>query len=192
MRRLLGSLAGLAILWAVGFFFFIGALPRPGEPAAVKADGAVVYTGTGGARLTTGMNVLAGGGVKRLLISGVNPGVTRQELAALWPGEASSFECCVDLGLEARTTEGNAREVRDWTRAHGFNSLLLVTSDYHMPRALLETRAQLPDATVIPFPVESGYLNAARRPASPDAWRQLCFEYSKFLAVRIKTLAPGG
>ncbi len=188
MRRLLGSLFAIAMIWAIGFFLFIRAVPPASEAVAAKADGAVVYTGVGGARVTTGMSVLARGDAERLLISGVNPGTTRDELAKMWPGEAESFECCVDLGHEARTTEGNAREVRDWARAHGFASLILVTSDYHMRRALLETRTQLPEATIIAYPVESGYLDADGGPASGEAWRLLAFEYSKFLAVRAKTL----
>ncbi|HXI86646.1 MAG TPA: YdcF family protein, partial [Parvularculaceae bacterium] len=93
------------------------------------------------------------------------------------------------LGVEARSTEGNAREVRDWARAHGFKSLILVTSDYHMPRALLETRAQLPEVKVIAYPVESGYLDSRNRPSGWAAWRQFAVEYSKFLAVRVKTFA---
>lgn len=188
MRRLVGSLFALVMIWAIGLFLFIRGVPQASEAPPAKADGAVVYTGVGGARVTSGMSVLARGDVQRLLISGVNPGTTRAQLAELWPGEADAFECCVDLGHEARSTEGNAREVRDWARAHAFTSLILVTSDYHMRRALLETRTQLPEATIIARPVESGYLDMKGRPASGEAWRRLAFEYSKFLAVRAKTL----
>jgi uncharacterized SAM-binding protein YcdF (DUF218 family) len=189
VQRIVLILLGLVFAWAIGLFLFISDLPNAGGPLQ-EADGAVVYTGLGGARITTGMDVLASGRAKRLLISGVNPETTRDNLAEMWPGDSAEFDCCVDLGLEARTTEGNAREVRDWAREHGFKRLILVTSDYHMPRALLETRAQLPEATIIAQPVESGYLGADRRPATTDAWRQLAFEYTKFLAVRVKTLAP--
>lgn len=191
MRRivLISILAALA--WVIGLFFFIKGLPHA-DPAvaAEKADGAVVYTGVGGARVLTGMAVLAEKRAGRLLISGVNPETTRSHLAEMWTGEEEDFECCVDLGLEARTTEGNAREVRDWARAHGFKRLILVTSDYHMPRALLETKAQLPEATIIPQAVDSGYVGHAGRPPNWDSLRQLAFEYTKFLAVRVKTLAP--
>ncbi|MEX0645244.1 MAG: YdcF family protein [Parvularculaceae bacterium] len=192
MRPLLGIVFALVMIWAIGFFLFMRAVPQASDAAVAKADGAVVYTGLGGARVTTGMTVLARGDVERLLISGVNPGTTRELLAEMWPGDRQAFECCVDLGLEAKTTEGNAREVRDWAREHGFTSLVLVTSDYHMRRALLETRTQLPEATIIPHPVESGYLDEKRRPASAEAWRQLAFEYSKFLAVRAKILISAG
>lgn len=190
MRGILFGIVAVALAWAAGLLIFIASLPEPATGAAPEADGAVVYTGVGGARISSGMSVLEGGRAKRLLISGVHPNTTRAQIAEIWTGDVEEFECCVDLGPEARSTEGNAREVRDWVRAHGFTSLILVTSDYHMPRAMLETRAQLPDATVFAHPVESGYLDANGRPSGMAAWRQFALEYSKYLAVRVRTLAP--
>lgn len=190
MRRIVLISMLVALSWAIGLFFFIKGLPDANGVVAENADGAVVYTGVGGARVSTGMAVLMEGRAERLLISGVNPDTTRAHLAEMWPGDDEGFECCVDLGLEARTTEGNAREVRDWAREHGFKRLILVTSDYHMPRALLETKAQLPEATIIAQPVDSGYIGDTGQPETMDAWRQLAFEYTKFLAVRVKTLVP--
>lgn len=190
MRRVILSIAILGIAWAIGLIVFVATLPDSEGDAAVKADGIVVYTGLGGARVATAMALMGDGAGSRLLISGVNPEISRDELAKLWPGEIAAFDCCVDLGLEARSTEGNALEVRDWARDHGFGSLILVTSDYHMPRALLETRAKLPDIAIIAHPVESGLLGANGKPETVDAWRKLALEYTKFLAVRVRTLAP--
>ena len=188
MRRILVGIAGLALAWAAGLLVFLTVLPeRQAERA--QADGIVVYTGVGGARIATAMELLGHGAGKRLLISGVNPEISREEVAKLWPGEADGFDCCVDLGHQARSTVGNAIEVRDWARRHGFRRIILVTSEYHMPRALLETRAQIPEAEILAYPVESGYLDAEGRPASIGALRPLAVEYTKFLAVRVKTLA---
>lgn len=190
MRRIVLSFLVLALAWTAGLFVFIASLPEPASKTDVAADAAVVYTGVGGSRISTGMDVLARGDAKRLLISGVNPETTRAHISQMWSGDAKAFDCCVDLGVEAKSTRGNAREVREWALAHGYKSLILVTSDYHMPRALLETHAQMPDATIIPYPVESGYIGADRRPANAGAWRPLAIEYTKFLVVRIKTFAP--
>jgi uncharacterized SAM-binding protein YcdF (DUF218 family) len=133
------------------------------------------------------MSLLNQGVARRLLISGVNPTVTRPELAALWPGDPDLFDCCVDLGLEAQTTDGNAAELGDWTRAHGFTSLILVTSDFHMPRALLLARDRLPGVEITPYPVASGLLGPGGTPSSVAGWRRLNAEYAKFLAARAKT-----
>lgn len=185
MFRFLTIIAVLCLAWAAGFIAFVTALPR--QPlAAPAAEGIVVYTG-GGARIAAGVSLMQQGAARRLLISGVNPETTRDALIKTVPEAAPIFTCCVDLGLAATTTEENAVEVRDWTQAHRFRSLILVTSEYHMPRALVETRWRLPGVKIIAFPVASGLLNANGRPETGEAWRRLAFEFNKYLLVRVKT-----
>lgn len=186
VRRLFWILIAAALLWAGGLLAFVSTLPKERAGAVPKADGVVVYTG-GGARIAAGMELMERGAAKRLLISGVNEDTSRAALVEMMPSAAPYFECCVDLGHEARTTEGNAAEVRDWARANGFGKLILVTSDYHMPRALVETRARLPQTEIVAFPVASGFIGRDGRPTSPEAWKQLAFEYSKYIAARAKT-----
>lgn len=161
-----------------------------GPSEDLRADAVVVYTGIGGGRIDAAMSLLGEGAGARLLISGVNPEISREELQRLWPGEPAAFECCVDLGREARSTVGNAREARAWAISNGFSSLILVTSDYHMPRALVETRDQLNEIDVTPYRVQSGYLNERGEPANSEAWKKLAIEYSKFLAALVKSWAP--
>lgn len=187
MRTIVWGLAAVVLFLGIGLVVFIATLPGPQAAAPGRADGVVVFTGVGGQRIATGMTLMEQGAGERLLISGVNP-TSRESLSALWPGDPAEFECCVDLGLEAKTTIGNAREVGDWAARNGFDRIILVTSDYHMPRALLETSAEAPDVEIVAFPVQSGYLDADGRPASIDAWRLLGVEYMKFLAVRARTL----
>jgi len=188
LQRIFYLLLLAAAAWVAGLFLFVADLPEPEAGAAPKADGVVVFTGRNGERLTAAMSLLAGGAGKRLLISGVNPSVTRDDLAELWPGEPAQFDCCVDLGLEAQTTTGNATELDAWTRANGFSSLILVTSEFHMPRALVEAHERLPDVAITPFPVGSGLIGRSGRPESLAAWRRVGAEYTKFLFARVKTM----
>ncbi len=44
-------------------------------------------------------------------------------------------------------------ETRRWVRERGFKSLIVVTSNYHMPRAIVELSHAMPDITLIPFAV---------------------------------------
>ncbi len=81
----------------------------------------------------------------------------------------------------AATTHDNGVETAAWANAHNMHSLIIVTADYHMPRALLEIRRALPGAQLIPDPV--------RPPAMRDrlTWptlQLLAEEYSKYLVVR--------
>ena len=50
-------------------------------------------------------------------------------------------------------TRSNAAETRRWARERGFKSLIVVTSNYHMPRAIAEMSHAMPDVTLIPFAV---------------------------------------
>lgn len=187
MQRLLSAIVFVALAWGIGLLIFVAELPRPSKELPAPADGVVVFTG-GDDRIASAMALLDNGVGKRLLISGVNPTVTRPIMAELWPGDPLLFDCCVDLGLEAQTTQGNASELDAWTRQHGFKSLILVTSDYHMPRALVEACDRLPDVTITPYAVTSGYLGAGGRPQSAADWRRMGGEYTKYLVARAKTL----
>ncbi len=187
MQRLFSAVLFVALAWAAGLLVFVSNLPQPTTSRPAAADGVVVFTG-GGDRVTSAMGLLNDGAGKRLLISGVNPSVSRVDLAQLWPGDPALFDCCVDLGLEAETTEGNASELDEWTRANGYRSLILVTSEFHMPRALIETRDRLPDIEITPYAVASGHLGPDGRPNDADDWKRIGGEYTKYLAARVKTL----
>ena len=191
MRRLL-LIAGLVLaLWAGGFAAFVLTLPRGVPATPAKADAVVVYTGEG-MRIAPALALLEQGVAPSLLISGVNPQTTRPELAAMWDGDPALFECCVELGHEARSTIGNADEARGWVLKRGYRSLVLVTSDYHMPRALAETRKRLPEVAVAPFPVESGLIRSNGLPKDLGAARKLATEYTKFLAAFVWRIVDGG
>ena len=93
------------------------------------------------------------------------------------------YDCCVDLGFEAEDTVGNARETAEWVRSHDYQSLIVVTSDYHMPRAMLELRAALPGVQLIAYPVRSVELDAGHWWRSKSNARFIVIEYSKYLAI---------
>lgn len=188
MRRLFLGILLIGLAWTVGLAAFIAGLPKPAAAATDQYDGVVVYTGGGGARIAAAMTIFADGAGQRLLISGVNPDIDKTGLAGLWKGAPEMFDCCVDLGHKARTTEGNASEAAEWAMAHNFRRVVLVTSDYHMPRAVIATKARLKDAEITPYVVASGYFDDKGRPASADAWRQIAGEYGKYVLARIKAL----
>ena len=119
-----------------------------------KADGIVALTGAA-ARIPDAIELLATERGKRLLITGVHRDTSAREIARLTPLYSKYFNCCIDLDRSALNTFGNALETRRWARAHNFNSLIVVTSNWHMPRAMAELEHQLPDVTLIAYPVIS-------------------------------------
>ena len=93
------------------------------------------------------------------------------------------FACCVDLDRRAQDTIGNAAESNKWAKTHGFKSLIVVTSAYHMPRSIMELRAAMPEMMFIPYPVISAGLNLERWYANPRTSRLLLREYVKYIVA---------
>ena len=181
----LGGIAALAL--AGGFLAFVTAIERSERGAVGRADGIVALTG-GAQRVGDAIDLLASGHGRRLLISGVNERTTRDEIARLNPDRQRWIDCCVDLDYRARNTIGNAIETRRWMRRHRFGSIAVVTSNYHMPRTLVELRHALgEDKTVIPYPVVADGSDISRWWADPAAARLLGAEYLKFLVAWLRT-----
>jgi uncharacterized SAM-binding protein YcdF (DUF218 family) len=167
----------LVLSAVLGFALFVRAGLSHGPDGEARADAIVALTGWEG-RVATGVSVLAEGRGERLLISGGNPEVTMSAVRAASGAPAALFECCVDIGVEAANTIGNAEETARWADGHGYTRLIIVTSDFHMPRALLELKAAMPGRELVPYGVPSpppwADTRAARR------WLQ---EYLKYTAV---------
>ncbi|QIB34115.1 YdcF family protein [Ancylobacter pratisalsi] len=194
---------GLALILAAfvlvlaGFALFVVSLQgREGQPSR-SADGIVVLTG-GADRIPDAIALLTQHRGQRLLITGVHPDTTLSEIGRTAPVPEDVLKCCVALGRSALNTRGNAIETAQWARARGFHSLLVVTSSWHMPRALVELRRAMPNMDLVPYPV------VARTPPEENGLalvvangRLLFVEYVKFvgawLGVRSwPALAPEG
>jgi uncharacterized SAM-binding protein YcdF (DUF218 family) len=185
--RTLAALLVIALIWGAGLFAFAARVqqstPQP-EPAV--ADGIVALTGANSnERIAAAVQLLAEHRGRRVLVSGVNRDVSREQLRAASGTVRRLYDCCVDLGFTAADTVGNARETAEWAGAMRYQSLTIVTSDYHMPRAMLELRAVLrpPGVTLQTYAVPTAALKSRHWWRSPGAARLMVVEYSKYLAI---------
>ena len=182
---IVGAMAILFVGAAVGFIAFLSQLRGVEIKPARNADGIVVLTG-GSSRVSDAMELLAGGYGKRLLISGVHWSNSAGEISRSLRENKSWLACCVDLDYSAVDTRGNAAETRRWAQERGFRSLIVVTSNYHMPRAIVEFSHSMPDVLLIPFPVIGEKWRNEPWWSSGQAARLLVTEYAKFLAAGVR------
>ena len=127
----------LLLLYALGFMLFAFTLGKPASADAKVTDAAVVLTG-GSGRIEHAIDVLRRGKARRLLVAGADPSVTKGDLARRIPGSFDLLKCCVDLGSESVDTRSNAEEANRWLKKRRFQSLRLITSDWHLRRARYE------------------------------------------------------
>ena len=186
LRAALVSTIALAfVAAAAGFIAFLSQLRGAEVAPGRKADGIVVLTG-GSSRVSDAMELLAAGYGRRLLISGVHPTSTASDISRTLPENQSFMTCCVDLDRTALSTRGNAAEARRWAQARRFKSLIVVTSNYHMPRALVEFSHAMPETILIPFAVVGDKWREEPWWASASTLRLLLSEYVKYIAAELR------
>ncbi len=173
-----------------GFFIFAHAVSVMPAGSLLAADGIVALTGDDD-RISEAIRLLAEGRGERLLISGVNKSTRAPQIISLnTAGQelAFLFRCCVDLDKRSLNTEDNAVQATVWARKRGFRSLLVVTSTYHMPRAIIELRQSMPEVELVPYPVKSPRMETEWWNDSRTSW-VLCKEYLKFVTASARYAA---
>jgi len=168
------------VLLIIGFIVFANGVDREHREPQRSAAGIAVLTG-GMSRIDEAMKLLAEGKAKRVLITGVNRTTTTEELKELASQGDQYFTCCVDIDKEARNTIDNATETSEWVALHHYGSIIVVTSNYHMPRALAELARVMPGVTLIPYSVVDNNVHLERWWTYPGTTRLLLSEYLKYL-----------
>jgi len=179
-RLLFDAAILLLVMLIIGFIVFANSVDRERVEPAHAADGIAVLTG-GMARIDEAMKLLAKGKAKRVLITGVNQATTKEQLKRLASQGGQYFACCVDIDKEALNTIDNATETAQWAVLHRYGSIIVVTSNYHMPRALAELARAIPGVTLVPYPVVDNNVHVERWWTYPGTTRLLLSEYLKYL-----------
>ena len=135
----------------------------------------------GSERLRTGIDLLNEGKGKKLFISGVHPGLTLEHVVGNHPVNENLRSCCIVLGHDAESTQGNAEETQSWLVLENYHSLRLVTANYHMPRSLVEMRRRMPDVVLVPHPVFAERVILDQWWQWPGTATLLASEFQKYL-----------
>lgn len=163
------------LLWGLGFGWFALLLPQPLDGRST--DAIVVLTG-GPGRLDRGLALMQDGAARRMLISGVDRTVKPHELAVRYHVPDRLFECCITLGREAIDTRSNGIETAQWLDRRGYDTVRIITSDWHMRRAAFELEQALPHDIVLVYDAV---------PSQPS-FSTLFMEYNKYALRRVAAL----
>ncbi len=175
----------LLAAWLVGFVVFTYKIHSYFTQEQYQTDAIVVLTG-GRNRIAESIRLLNENLADRLFISGVSSNVSVEAIedkAKIKISDPSK----VELGYKAKDTIGNAHEIKEWIENNHINSIRLVTSNYHMPRSLVELRASGLTVDILPHAVYSDRISE-KWWQSWGTFKFIYAEYNKFLYAYLRNL----
>jgi uncharacterized SAM-binding protein YcdF (DUF218 family) len=158
-----------------------------------KHDAIIVLTGAAG-RIEQAFQLLLDEKAPQLLISGVIDNATFQDIVDNNSENLSNSQrqkiiehCCIAIDYIADTTITNAIESKKWITDNNIQSIILVTSGTHMPRAYFNFAWMLPQNIIIstyPYHPQSRLSLVT----SAQFWHSAAREYLKFGGTFIRLL----
>jgi uncharacterized SAM-binding protein YcdF (DUF218 family) len=163
------------------------------EYSSKKASNIVILTG-GSNRIKDGLKIIENfdnSAIKniKLLISGTGKGFTTSNVNKLLPKNVylnKFVKCCVKLDNKSENTYYNAIETFKWAKKNNIKTFILITSNYHMPRAFLEFKAKMPNFKIITHPITPKRHDINNWMDSFETFSLIFIEYSKFLIAHLR------
>ena len=126
----------------------------------------------------------------KILVSGTGIGFTKSSLKKkLGPNFNSQLiQCCIDLDGVSKNTLTNASETFKWTNKNDIKEFILITSNYHMPRAILEFKNVMPNLKIYTYAITPKKHDIENWLSSYQTFSLVFTEYCKFIiaGLRIK------
>lgn len=183
-RKLLYIFFFLVMVWFGGFIAFDHAINNITDDKNTKTEAIVVLTG-GRNRIAEAVKLLNNAMAEKLFISGVFRGISLKQLENRQDIKVTTSRE-ITLDEKSTNTVENAIEANAWIKQNQINQIRLVTSNYHLPRSLIEFKLQNRDLVIVPHPVYSDKV-ARQWWKSPHSFGLLLLEYNKFLFVWLKS-----
>ena len=159
-----------------------------------KKSNIVILTG-GSNRIKDGLKIInkfdsANNFYFKILVSGTGKGFTKSSLRKILNSsfDLKLLDCCLELESVSKNTFSNATETFKWATKNNIKQFILITSNYHMPRALLEFRHKMPNIKIYTHPITPKKHNINKWLSSTETFSLILMEFSKFLiaSFRIK------
>ena len=168
----------IIVLLQFNFFLFNIQSYKNTDLNKKEIEGIVVLTGDK-FRILEGLKILNSEIGYKLLISGVNKEISIEEIKKEFPKFNQLFNCCVELESISTNTFENVREIFFWKKYNNIKNILLITSDYHLPRVKLEVNRLLLDKETFYYGVKYDNQKINIR------MKKLIVEYIKYLRTKI-------
>ncbi len=168
----------IIVLLQFNFFLFNIQSYKNTDLNKKEIEGIVVLTGDK-FRILEGLKILNSEIGYKLLISGVNKEISIEEIKKEFPKFNQLFNCCVQLESISTNTFENVREIFFWKKNNNIKNILLITSDYHLPRVELEVNRLLLDKETFYYGVKYDNQKINIR------MKKLIVEYIKYLRTKI-------
>ena len=128
----------------------------------------------------------------KILISGTGKGFTKTSLKKIITsnGNLKLLECCIELESISKNTYSNASETYKWIKINNIKKFVLITSNYHIPRAILEFKNKMPNLEISTYPITPKSHDITNWLNSSETFSLIFIEYSKLLiaSIRIKII----
>lgn len=184
----------VATMLVIGFASYVTSILLWSPPKDLKPHDAIVVLTGGAGRIETGFELLVDDRAPKMLISGVLEKISMNDIIEnnttnFTNGQKSKIDnhCCVELDYIADTTTTNAVETNQWVLQNDVQSIILVTSHSHMPRAYLNFAWILPEGvqiTAYPYHAKTRLSLVV----SQQFWQYALREYMKFGGTFIRLI----
>ncbi len=161
-----------------------------------KSSNIVILTGAAN-RIKDGLKIIDGFEKLKIinykiLVSGTGKGFSKNSLIRqISPDlDPSLIECCIYLDSVSKNTSTNAIETYKWAKKNDVKEFILITSNYHMPRAILEFKNVMPSHKIYTFPITPRKHNIENWMRSYETFNLVFKEFCKYVVanLRIKIL----
>ena len=190
------SLSCTLTIFFIQLFFFKEKVLSFQKYNNTKSSNIVILTG-GTNRIKDGLNIINQFDKSKrtkfkILVSGTGKGFSKNSLIKqIGPNfNPKLIECCIYLDSVSKNTFTNAIETSKWANRNDLKEFILITSNYHMPRAILEFKNVMPNHKIYTFPITPRKHNIKEWMRSYETFSLIFKEFCKYIVsnLRIKLL----
>ena len=124
----------------------------------------------------------------KILVSGTGKGFTKVSLEKKmnFDFDFNLIECCIELDSVSTNTHSNAYETLKWVKKNDIREFILITSNYHMPRAFLEFQNRMPNLKIFTYPITPKKHKINNWMNSFETFSLIFSEYCKFIVANLR------